>query len=91
MGQSGDQSAGEAVADKRLVRVTHVIRNILGNGEPELGILDHPLEVADEHVQDELLVTDALEVVVQLQRPRRTVHLHLGHNLRPGSWDCCHR
>lgn len=37
----------------------------------ELRILDGPLGIADEHVQDELLVTDGLHVGVELQRHQR--------------------
>lgn len=62
----------------------HVLRNVLVDSETQLRVLDHPLEVADEHVEDEFLVADALEVVVKLQRLARTDDLDSGPQLAGG-------
>jgi hypothetical protein len=45
---SADEAAVEAGAEKALVSVIDVPRYVLLDGEAELRVLDHPLQVADD-------------------------------------------
>lgn len=66
------------------VRGIHVLRDVLLDRGALLRILDDALEVAGEHVDDELLVAAALQVVVELHRFRGAQRLDLGPQLAGG-------
>src|SRR5487761_437241 len=51
--------------DQPLVGVRDVGRDVLGDGEPACGVSDDALEVTDDHVDDELVVADGLQVLVE--------------------------
>jgi hypothetical protein len=77
-----DQAAGESGIDQTLVRPDDLGRHVLLNGVTAIGVFGDALGVADEHGDDAVDVSDAIDVVLQREPGKRAGDVDVGPELR---------